>query len=125
IGINAGQWLLQHGDENQNGIIGWGVPVAWDAYGDGSINPKDTEYTISTAIAVDALLSWLDFSDADLRAKILDVIERSLEPYLNSSMRTPAGLLPYSLMVSDRRYDTFNPAAYLAGQMQRFSHLAS
>lgn len=125
IGINAGQWLLQHDDENQNGIIGWGVPVAWDAYGDGSINPKDTEYTISTAIAVDALLSWLDFSDADLRAKILDVVERSLEPYLNSSMRTPAGLLPYSLMVSDRRYDTFNPAAYLAGQMQRFSHLAS
>lgn len=125
IGINAGQWLLQHDDENQNGIIGWGVPVAWDAYGDGSINPKNTEYTISTAIAVDALLSWLDFTDADQRAKILDVVEQSLEPYLDSSMRTPAGLLPYSLMPSDRRYDTFNPAAYLAGQMQRFSHLAS
>lgn len=125
IGVNAGQWLLQHDDENQNGIVGWGVPVAWDAYGDGSINPKDTEYTISTAIAVDALLSWLDFSDASPRARILNVVERSLEPYLDDSMRTPAGLLPYSLMPSDRKYDTFNPAAYLAGQLQRFSSLAS
>lgn len=125
IGTNAGQWLLQHDDENQNGIIGWGVPVAWDAYGDGSINPKDTEYTISTAIAVDALLSWLDFTDNALRARILEVVERSLDPYLDNSMRTPAGLLPYSLMLSDRKYDTFNPAAYLAGQLQRFSYLAS
>ncbi len=125
IGANAGQWLLQHDDENQNGIIGWGVPVAWDAYGDGSINPKDTEYTISTAIAVDALLSWLEFVDVGLHARILNTVEQSLEPYLDESMRTPAGLLPYSLMLSDRKYDTFNPAAYLAGQLQRFSYLAS
>src|SRR5690606_11942402 len=121
IGFNAGQWLLQHDDENQDGTIGWGVPVAWDAYGDGSVNPKDTEYTISTAIAVDALLSWLDFSDTSLHARILNTVEQSLEPYLDGSMRTPAGLLPYSLMPSDRKYDTFNPAAYLAGQLQRFS----
>lgn len=125
IGFNAGQWLLQHDDENQDGTIGWGVPVAWDAYGDGSVNPKDTEYTISTAIAVDALLSWLDFSDTSLHARILNTVEQSLEPYLDGSMRTPAGLLPYSLMPSDRKYDTFNPAAYLAGQLQRFSYLAS
>ena len=56
----AGSWLLHHRDENRDGVIGWGVPAAWDAYGDGSTNPANTEYTISTAIVVDALLDWLE-----------------------------------------------------------------
>ncbi|WP_382327671.1 hypothetical protein ACFJGX_02690 [Hydrogenophaga sp. UC242_50] len=117
----AGRWLLDHADENGDGVIGWGVPVAWDAYGDGSINPANTEYTISTAIVVDALLTWSE-RDADAPAReIMDIIDRSLQPYLDKAMRTPSGLVPYSLRVSDRPYDTFNPAAYLAGQLQRFS----
>ena len=117
----AGRWLLDHADENGDGVIGWGVPVAWDAYGDGSINPANTEYTISTAIVVDALLSWSE-RDADAPwQEIMDTIDRSLQPYLNKAMRTPSGLAPYSLQVVDRPYDTFNPAAYLAGQLQRFS----
>lgn len=117
----AGRWLLDHADENGDGVIGWGVPVAWDAYGDGSINPANTEYTISTAIVVDALLTWSE-RDANAPAReIMDIIDRSLQPYLDKAMRTPSGLVPYSLRVSDRPYDTFNPAAYLAGQLQRFS----
>jgi len=117
----AGRWLLDHADENGDGVIGWGVPVAWDAYGDGSINPANTEYTISTAIVVDALLTWSE-RDADAPVReIMDTVDRSLQPYLDKAMRTPSGLVPYSLRVSDRPYDTFNPAAYLAGQLQRFS----
>lgn len=117
----AGRWLLDHSDENGDGVIGWGVPVAWDAYGDGSINPSNTEYTISTAIVVDALLTWSE-RDADAPVReIMDTVDRSLQPYLDKAMRTPSGLVPYSLQVSDRPYDTFNPAAYLAGQLQRFS----
>ncbi|OSZ71681.1 hypothetical protein CAP37_20945 [Hydrogenophaga sp. IBVHS1] len=117
----AGRWLLDHADENGDGVIGWGVPVAWDAYGDGSVNPASTEYTISTAIVVDALLTWSE-RDADAPAReIMDTIDRALLPYLDRAMRSPSGLIPYSLRVSDRPYNTFNPAAYLAGQLQRFS----
>jgi hypothetical protein len=117
----AGSWLLNHRDENRDGVIGWGVPAAWDAYGDGSTNPANTEYTISTAIVVDALLDWLEADPKAPGAEILSAVEAALLPYADAGMRSPSGLLPYSLAAADRRYDTFNPAAYLAGQMQRFS----
>lgn len=116
----AGRWLLDHADENRNGLIGWGVPVAWDAYGDGSVNPKETEYTIATAIVVHALLDWLEADRDAPKEEVVSVIAAALQPYTDPALRSPAGLLPYSLEPSDRGYDTFNPAAYLAGQMQRF-----
>lgn len=125
LGVKAGYWLLQNSDANNDGVIGWGVPVAWDAYGDGSINPVNTEYTISTAIVIDALLGWLGFANETEKARILDVVEAALYPYLPDTMRTPAGLLPYSLLSHDRNYDTFNSAVYLAGQMQRFSQFTT
>jgi hypothetical protein len=124
-GTVSGQWLLDHSDENSNGISGWGVPVAWDAYGDGSVNPANTEYTISTAIAIHALLDWMEASGVAPRDRIMKVVLASSRPYFDSFMRTPAGLMPYSLLSQDRRYDTFNPAAYIAGQMQRLSRLVS
>lgn len=123
LGVRAGEWLIDNADANGNGIIGWGVPIAWDAYGDGSVNPENTEYSISTAIAVDALLGWTTYVDEQKKAEILALVEKALEPYLPESMRTPAGLLPYSLLIQDRKYDTFNSAVYLAGQMQRFAQI--
>lgn len=121
LGIRAGNWLIENADANGDGIIGWGVPIAWDAYGDGSINSENTEYSISTAIAVDALLGWTQYVDDKKRIEILDLVESALEPYLLKSMLTPAGMLPYSLKADDRKYDTFNSAVYLAGQMQRYA----
>jgi hypothetical protein len=35
---------------------GWGMPWAWDAFGDGSVNPPETAYAITTALAIHALL---------------------------------------------------------------------
>ena len=125
LGSTEGKWLLDHQDENHDGVIGWGVPIAWDAYGDGTVNPANTEYTISTAIAVHALLDWMEFSADAPRQQILAAVTNSLRPYLQSEMRAPSGMAPYSLVEADRRYDTFNPAAYLAGQLQRFSHVTT
>ncbi len=123
LGVKAGEWLMDNADANRDGVIGWGVPVAWDAYGDGSVNPENTEYSISTAIVVDALLGWLDYVDDQRKLEILAMVEKALTPYLPETMRTPAGLLPYSLLPNDRKYDTFNSAVYLAGQMQRYAQL--
>ena len=122
--VKAGNWLLEHSRKSPDGRVGWGVPVAWDAYGDGSINPEHTIYTISNAIVMQALLDWLDKSPSDApRERIYQVLDAMIKPYLDESVRTPEGLLPYSLMDSDRRYDTFNPAIYFAGQLQRYSWL--
>lgn len=119
----AGTWLLEHADENRDGVIGWGLPIAWDAYGDGSINPADTEYAISTGIVVHGLLHWLGASNKAPRERILSAVAQALAPYLDRAIWSPGGMLPYSLRASDRQYDTFNSAVYLAGQMQRFSKI--
>lgn len=120
----SGRWLIQHADEDEDGVPGWGVPVAWDAYGDRSVNPVNTEYSISTGIVVRALLDWLDADPLAPREAIEEQVSAALSRWASPDLRSPAGLLPYSLVVADRRYDTFNPAAYLAGQMQRYSQKA-
>ncbi|WP_156390423.1 hypothetical protein [Rhizobium sp. Root1203] len=119
----AGRWLLDHADEDADGVKGWGVPVAWDAYGDGSVNPANSVYTISTAIAVDALLNWMELDPEAPGEEILATVTASLLPFTAPEMRSPSGMIPYSVVESDRKYDTFNPAAYMAGQMQRFSRI--
>jgi len=117
----AGRWLLENADTNGDGVTGWGLPVAWDAYDDGTTNPPHTEYTISTALVLDALLSWAE-RDADApRERIMALVQAAIAPYIDKRTASPSGMAPYSLADADRRYDTFNPAAYLAGQMQRAS----
>ena len=120
---SSGIWLLDNSDADSDGIVGWGVPLEWDAFGDGSVNPADTEYTISTAISADALLDWMDQDGSAPRKRIIAVVTASFEPYLKEENLSPSGLFPYSLEEQDRTYDVFNPAAYLAGQMQRLSKL--
>ncbi len=119
----SGRWLLDHDDIDGDGIVGWGVPTAWDAYGDGSKNPANTVYTISTAIAVDALMTWMERDATSPKAKIFETVTAALRPFADPRLRSPSGLMPYSFQDSDRVYDTFNPAAYMAGQLQRFSLL--
>lgn len=121
LGPAAGRWLLDNADLDGDGTMGWGVPVAWDAYGDGSENPANTAYTISTAIVVDSLITWMLLDPKAPGAEIVGTVSAALRPFTDPSMRSPSGMAPYSFRVSDRVYDTFNPAAYLAGQLQRFS----
>jgi predicted membrane-bound spermidine synthase len=125
LGPAAGRWLLDNADLDNDGIVGWGVPIAWDAYGDGSVNPANTAYTISTAIVVESLLDWMEQDPTSPGAEILSVVEAALLPFADPDMRSPSGLAPYSFIMTDRQYDTFNPAAYLAGQLQRFSRITT
>jgi hypothetical protein len=114
-------WLISNRDLDADGIVGWGVPVAWDAYGDGTVNPKDSEYTITTAIVLHALLDFAEQEAPERFDEILQIATKAVAPYLKRETLSPSGLFPYSLESSDRQYDTFNPAAYLAGQLQRLS----
>lgn len=120
----AGRWLLDNSNLDKSGVTGWGVPVAWDAYGDDSINAASTVYAISTAIVVDALLDWMETDPSSPGEEILTVVGAALAGFADPEIRTPVGLVPYSLVATDRQYDTFNSAAYLAGQMQRFAKYA-
>lgn len=116
----AGRWLLDNAALNAAGTIGWGLPIAWDAYSDGSDNPANTIYSISTAIVADALMDWMDTDPTAPGAEIITTLSQALTAFTRAP-RSPSGMLPYSLQIADASYDTFNPAAYLAGQMQRFA----
>lgn len=51
----AVDWLLARSDADGDGRPGWGTAGSWDAFSDGSVNPPSTVYTITTAVAIDAL----------------------------------------------------------------------
>ena len=57
---SAVAWLVRHSDLDADGLPGWGLPHAWDAFGDGrgaagATNPAHFPYTITTAFAIAAL----------------------------------------------------------------------
>ncbi len=120
----SGQWLLDNSDINDNGIHGYGLADAWDAFSDNTINPANQEYTITTAIAIKGLIDWYKIEKDSLKRKeISKCILNCIIPYLDSTYDSPIGIPAYSLNLYDIIYDVYNPAIFLAGQMQRFSRL--
>lgn len=123
LGATAGRWLLDNATLDEHGATGWGVPVAWDAYGDESVNPANTVYSISTGIVTDALVTWMETDPDAPGQEIIATVSSALDGFAQAP-KTPDGLIAYSLAAPDQPYDTFNSAAYLAGQMQRFAKYA-
>lgn len=114
-------WLITHDDVNGGGVKGWGLPFEWDAFGDGTPNPANTGYAISTAIVIDALLDRAKTMSGSQRDATIELAWQAIFPYLDPTVKTPGGLAPYSLTPQDRGWDVFNTAAYLAAMAQRLS----
>lgn len=121
---NCGNWLLKNADLDNDGTIGYGLPDEWDAFQDGTINPINQEYTITTAMVIGSLMDWLEIEpDSQKVLTINNTIYNCLKPYLTKEAKNEKGLLSYSLNPNDKKYCVYNPTAYMAGQMQRFSTL--
>ncbi|MCL6576103.1 hypothetical protein [Kyrpidia sp.] len=58
----AVRWLLDNADLNHDSYPGWGLPQAWDAFADGTVNPENHPYTITTAIVLQGLTDALSIS---------------------------------------------------------------
>lgn len=78
---NAVKWLVDNSDLNEDGNPGWGLPQAWDAFSDGTINPENHPYTITTAIVLEGLLDalsienfWTEKEEREIKKLIADVI---------------------------------------------------
>lgn len=119
----AGRWLLENRFGTDKQTIGWGLPFPWDAFGNGTVNEGGTLYTISTAVVIGSLLDWLEMDKNAPRAEIIDAVSKAFRPYLDKQNTSTGGIPAYSLSPFDREVDVFNPAAFLAGQAQRFSRL--
>jgi hypothetical protein len=120
----CGNWLVNNSDLNNNNITGYGLSDSWDAFGDSTVNPIHLEYTITTAGVVKALIDWWEIEKDSVKAKkAFNTALKCLLPYVDDTFDSPSGIPAYSLHMNDRNYDVYNPAVYLAGQMQRISHL--
>lgn len=119
----AAESLLAWPETHQADRFGWGLPFAWDAFGDGTTNPAATVYSISTAVAVKALLDWAAISDEASRQRVYEAVDAALVEWTDDDVTTASGQLAYSLSADDHDYNVFNSSAMLAGQMQRFAAL--
>jgi hypothetical protein len=52
-------WVAANADLDGDDKPGWGLPQAWDAFQDGSVNPTNHPYTITTAIVLNGMLDAL------------------------------------------------------------------
>ncbi len=112
----AARWLIENGDLDGDGRIGWGLPFAWDAFSDGSENPAHTVYGITTAWCVRALL---DFLEATGERAYADSAQAALDDYAHCFSKTDTGgFYWYSQRVSDARL-VLNVNSMLAGQYAR------
>lgn len=133
--IQNANWLVENRDINENGIIGWGLPNAWDAFSDGSENPAHTEYTITTALVVKGLLDAAEvIEDTGFINKIkyegnkslyLITIEEAIDAFIQNGFYNEYenGMIGfwYSSLVRDD-YNVTNVHAMFVGQIQRASN---
>ncbi len=93
-------WLVENPSSDL--AMGWGLTFAWDAYGDGSVNPPTTVYGITTALAVNGLLESYCRSG---NTNYLDAAVSSLEYYSNHTSEDRYGTY---FNYSDQSTDAFN-----------------
>ncbi|MCW5898522.1 MAG: hypothetical protein KIT10_04560 [Flavobacteriales bacterium] len=123
LGRNASDRLLRNASTDDRGHRGWGLPVAWDAFGDGSENPSNALYTISTALAIEALLDQVDHDHIAPLEAIQVLLDTVIAPFAQGRFDSPSGMIAYSAEPADSPYDCFNPAIAMAGQLQRYAML--
>jgi hypothetical protein len=121
----AAFWLLDNADLDQDGKPGWGLPFAWDAFGDGSVNPPDQPYTIDTAIVAIGLLDTLDvegFWSPEEKQVIIDTLREAFSRWCREVWVQDASgdsYFMYSTNIADH-YFVVNVSSMFVGALQRF-----
>lgn len=122
----AVSWLLKKFKyQKEKGYRGWGLPQAWDAFGDGSVNPPDHPYSITTAIVLQGLLDYLMvFPDHAFNSEIEKVLKETVTYWCNNlffDIDGETGFFSYSPFSGDR-YFCPNVSSMVCGVFQRVIH---
>jgi len=108
----AANWLVENPASECK--PGWGLGWAYDAFRDGSINPADTVYGITTALAVDGLIRTYKLVDDK---RFLTFAVKALEYYVNYiNLRGTSLTFWYSDQLQDKLYNAYNVTSMLMGQ---------
>ena len=116
-------WLIENKDLDKDGIPGWGLPHEWDAYQNGSINPPNHPYTITTSIVMNGfldVLSMLDLVSYKERIVIQDILAKTALHWCHNLWATndKGGFFWYSPSQTDH-YFTVNVSAMFLGTLAR------
>lgn len=120
----AARWLVENQDLDGDGQPGWGLPEAWDAFQDGTTNPENQPYTITTALV---MISLLDFLQTDLpspaeRDEIRRLLARVAVRWCNFwSEGFSAGFFWYSTSRADAHFAVNSPSMFI-GALARLLH---
>lgn len=118
--VAAAAALQSTARDTRSGRAGWGQGFRWDAFGDGSVNPANTVYGITTALAVQALL---DVHEMAADATYLVLAEEALDSYAEHFTQSESGgYFWYSEWRRDAR-PVLNVSAMLAGQYARLGRV--
>lgn len=122
----AVRWLLDNQDLDKDGLPGWGLPQAWDAFGDGTTNSVNQPYTITSAIVLNGLLDSLtikDFWSGAERDEMRSVMARVIVRWCRSlwSQGYTGGFFWYSPSPVDAIFAVNSPSMFM-GSMARMLH---
>ena len=117
-------WLITNQDLNHDGIPGWGLPLPWDAFSDGTINGPNHPYTITTSMVLNGFLDVLDAPNVitnEQRYVIKELIGKVMVHWCNHlwSKGYGGGYFWYSPNSWDNIFSINAPAMFL-GSMSRF-----
>ena len=120
---NATNWLIANRDLDPDGKPGWGLPDAYDAFGDGTVNPANQAYTFTTAMVMPAIMDseslpnfWSEAERAGFQHVLKQVALRWVqEAYTESST---GSFFWYSTNTNDAKFVT-NDSAIIAGALAR------
>lgn len=113
--------LLALADQDGDGIAGWGIDQAWDAFGDGTVNPRSQVYLVSNAIVLDGLLAALQANivDGDQMSAVQNAITQATVSSMGAfTEEASGGFFWYSTAPSDA-LNVPNVNAYVAGMAQK------
>lgn len=124
--MRAADWLVENVDLDNDGVLGWGLPFAWDAGADGSPNPPDTEYAIETAMGIQALLDVIDVldpaTDRERRSAYVGTALGAARTFAAAYTISVAEGIAFRYSSEDAdSYHVLNVTSMLAGQLQRLS----
>ncbi|MGN6142264.1 MAG: hypothetical protein ACTHOP_01600, partial [Mesorhizobium sp.] len=115
----SANWLVNDASKKAN-AAGWGLGISWDAFGDKTVNPADTIYGITTALAISGLLDAYEKTGDRSYAR---VAISALDYYSTFFTPTDAGGF---FWYSDQRADSinvYNVSSMLMGQYARAAKL--
>ena len=110
--------LLDGSDADGDGVAGWGLPQELDAFADGTVNPRDHEYSITTALVIHALLDYRPLGSDATQRRIDGAVSLVAETWTTRFWDEEGSFYWYS---PTDRIATININAMMAGALARAS----